>query len=175
MGIYDLNNSSYLKHDIEDTLSKIDAIYVIKNEDGKPFFVPKTIILKSKSWVSPEAQEAFNKLVPPIKSLTKDMYALLENIFKSEKGKFDKPQLEKEYPHLKELRLLNNKFKHLNDKESEITLTSLVLMDAPFGNLIDAYINFKYPEKLVCLRFSDLVLLYLKILEDLNILKINLN
>lgn len=114
-------------------------------------------------------------MIPKIKSLTKDMYSTLECIFISKNGKFHKLQVENRFNNLKELRLLNNKFKHYKNQEAEISLTSLVLIQNDV-HLLDCYVNFKYlkdDQKLKCLRFSELVDVFLKILKTENIISID--
>ena len=171
MGIYDLNNTYYLQHDLENVLSRIDSLYKVDFLKGKTVYYPKTLVDNNHHWTSDVCKETFNKLIPIVKSLHKDMYAILETIFKSNNNEFDKSNLEKKYTYLKEFRLLNNKFKHYNDKEAEINLTELVLME-PKGHLIDIYCNFKYPNKFEAIRFADFIDIFLRIMEDENILSI---
>ncbi|HTB52929.1 MAG TPA: hypothetical protein VK718_09170 [Ferruginibacter sp.] len=174
MNIYDLNQSYYLRLDIEDVLKKIDILYEVKIGDVENEFVPKTLVSNKFSWVSDECQSAFNKIVPAIKSLTKDMYAILESIYKSNKGKFDKLKLEEKYFGLKELRLLNNKFKHYFDTEPKVSLMALTLIQPPMSHQIDASINYQYKDgTFKSIRFAELVKCFLLILEDLKIVTIN--
>lgn len=141
MGIYDLNNIHYLEHDIESILNRIDELYKVEFKKEGTSYYPKTQVDNKHHWTSEVSKETFNKLVPGIKSLHKDMYALLETIFKSKTGDFKKKQLETKYPNLKEFRLLNNKLKHFNDTEAEINLTKAVIMES-HGHLIDIYCYF---------------------------------
>jgi hypothetical protein len=172
MSIYDLNNTSYLRHDVEDALNRIDKLYTVEFKKTATEFLPRALVDNNVHWTASECQEAFNKLVPEIKSLTKDMYAILEQMHKGDMGEFDKPSLELKYAGLKELRLLNNKFKHFFDSAADISLTSMVIM-RPEGHLIDAWVNYNYPANFVTKRFSDLISTFLTILEDINIITIN--
>jgi hypothetical protein len=128
-------------------------------------YYPKTIVNNKHHWTSDVCKNTFNKLIPRVKSLHKDMYALLETLFKSKSGSFKKLELEKKYPYLKEFRLLNNKLKHYNDLEAEITLTELVMIEEE-GHLIDICCNFKYKDQLKVLRFCRFIEIFLKIIED---------
>jgi hypothetical protein len=165
LGIYDLNNIQYLEHDIESILNKIDELYKVEFKKEGTSYHPRTLVDNKHHWTSEICKEAFNKLIPGIKSLHKDMYAVLETIFRSKTGDFKKFQLEERYPNLKEFRLLNNKFKHFNNIETEINLTEVVIMES-HGHLIDIYCNFQYKDKLQLLRFCELIDTFLKILED---------
>jgi hypothetical protein len=172
VGIYDLNNIQYLEHDIESILNRIDELYKVEFKKEKTFYYSKIIVDNKHHWTSEACKETFNKLVPGIKSLHKDMYAALEAIFTSKAANFKKLQLEIIYPNLKEFRLLNNKLKHFNDKEAEISLTEVVIMES-YGHLIDIYCNFKYKDKFQALRFCDFIDTFLKIIEDEQIITIN--
>ncbi len=171
MSIYDLNNIKYLELDIESILNRIGELYKVDFKKTKTSYYPKTLVDNKHHWTSEICKNTFNKLIPEVKSLHKDMYAVLETIFKSKTGNFKKFQLERKYPYLKEFRLLNNKFKHYNDTEAGITLTELVIMEQ-HGHLIDIYCNFKYKDSFEALRFCDLIDTFLKILEDENVISI---
>ncbi len=172
MNIYDLNQPYYLTHDIEDVLNKINLLYNVQIGDSDNEFVPKTVVDKKLSWISPECETAFNKIVPTIKTLTKDMYSILESIYKSRKGTFDKLKLEEKYSSLKELRLLNNKFKHYFDTEPKISLIALTLLE-PVGHRVDVMIQYQYKNgKNDSLRFCELVKCFLLILEEFKIVNI---
>src|SRR5437870_2871367 len=111
MGIYDLNDIDYFKHDIENILDRINELYKIDFHKERTTFYPKTQIDNKNHWTSEVCKESFNKLVPLVKSLHKNMYAFMESTFMSKNGMFDKLVLERRYQYLKEFRLLNNKFK----------------------------------------------------------------
>jgi hypothetical protein len=165
VGIYDLNNIQYLEHDIKNILNRIDQLYKVEFKKGKTLYYPKTFVDNKYHWTSYVCKDTFNKLIPEVKSLHKDMYAVLETIFKSKTGNFKKLELEKKYSYLKEFRLLNNKLKHYNDTDAEINLTELVIMEQ-YGHLIDIYCNFKYKDSFESLSFCDLIDTFLKIIED---------
>lgn len=165
MGIYDLNNIHYLQHDIESIFNKIDELYKVDFQNDRTIFQPKTIVNNKHHWTSELCKQTFNKLIPLVKSLHKDMYAVLETIFKSKRGEFNKLSLERKYTYLKEFRLLNNKFKHYNDREAEISLTELVFIE-PQGHRIDVFCNFKYKDKFEGIKYSKLIETFLLILKD---------
>ncbi|MFN8284540.1 MAG: hypothetical protein U0U67_15060 [Chitinophagales bacterium] len=165
MSVYDLNNIAYLELDIQRTFSVINSLYKIDYTINPTFYFPKTFVNKDIHWASETSQDELNKLVPIAKSLVKDMYAILENIYKGKTGKFEKLELEKKYKYLKEFRLLNNKFKHFIDKEAEIDIVGIVFIEED-KNYIDMYCSFKYPNKDELLRFCDFIEIYYNILED---------
>lgn len=173
VGIYDLNNLSYLQNDIENLFERIDSLYSVDFNNNA--FISKTRPDEGHHWTSDESNNVFNNLIPIVKTLTKDSYAIIETIFKDELGKFDGTVidgLEIKYDNFKEYRLLNNKLKHHKDKEAEITLTKIALMDGN-GHFIDVFINYKYPDKFNGLFFSELLKLFIKILEDKKVIEIN--
>ncbi|MBK9793084.1 MAG: hypothetical protein IPP60_08260 [Sphingobacteriales bacterium] len=172
MPIYDLNNIAFLGHDMENTFDVINSLYRVNFSRNSIDFYPKTFVHIDSHWASEESQNTFNKIVPIAKSLIKDMYAVLENIYKGQTGKFEKIEIEKEYKHLKEFRLLNNKFKHFNNEKVEIDLTALAYIQSD-GSYIDVYFNFYYIDSSVGLRLSDFIEIYLTILEDKEIISIN--
>jgi|TARA_B110000240_G_C13420730_1_gene419358 hypothetical protein len=173
-GIYDLDNSYYLYQDIEDILDSISNIYEIKFGVKSTEYESKIILSNEHHWTSNESAGTFNKLVPKIKSITKDMYSIIEGIYTSKRGEFKKIELEKEYKNLKEFRILNNKLKHHNDREAKITLTELSMLTEK-GSLIDCYLQFRYikSDKFEALRFTDLINVFFKILEDEKIITIS--
>jgi hypothetical protein len=176
MPIYDLNDISFLQHDIENNLNTIDCLYDIKFKRNGNEYYPKTIVSKENYWTSEVCKTAFNNIVPIAKSLLKDMYAVLESYFKAKNGSFnqsDKHYLENKYNHLKELRLINNKFKHYTDSSAEITLTEMVIMESD-GHHIDMLCNFNYKDgSFLALRLADLIDVYLTILEDQKVIAIH--
>lgn len=171
--VYDLDNSCFLYQDIEDTLDAISNMYEVKFRIKTTEYKPKTILSNEHHWTSNKSAETFNKLVPKVKSLTKDMYSIIEGVFKSKRGEFNKPELEKKYENLKEFRVFNNKLKHHNDREAKITLTELLMLTEK-GSLIDCYIQFNYIKNgnFEALRFTVLISVFLKILEDEKIINI---
>lgn len=169
MNIYDLNNIRYLEHDIKNILNRIDHLYKVEFKKEKISYYPKTHVDKKHHWTSEECKNTFNKLIPEIKSLHKDMYAFLETIFKSKTGGFKKLKLEEMYPYLKEFRMFNNKLKHYNDTETVINLTEIVIMK-PNGHFIDIYCNFKHKDSFQALRFCCFIDTFLKIIEDENLI-----
>jgi hypothetical protein len=173
MPIYDLNDINFLKHDIENNLKTIDTIYVLKFKKGGNEHHPRIVVSNESHWTSPAFQNVFNDLIPIVKSLLKDMYAVLENLFKARTGTFDKTGLESKYLYLKELRQINNKFKHYLDSGPEINVTSMALME-PDGNHVDVFCNFSYKDgNFVIIRLAEFIDVYLGILEDQKIISIH--
>lgn len=172
MAIYDLNNPAFLEHDIDAVLEKVYTLYKVDFKQDYTAFLSKTIVPKTSHWSkSPECVEAFNKLIPKVKSLTYEMYAILETVYKYKTGSFKKDALEAKHQHLKELRLLNNKFKHFFGSEAEITFTSMVI-DEWFGYLVDIWVNYKSKNGFNAVRFADLISTFLSVLEELSIITI---
>lgn len=172
--IYDLDNSYFLYQDIEDVFDEISIIYEVKFEMKRTVFIPKISVSKEHYWISDECNMMFNKLVPKIKSVTKNIYSIIEGIYKSKKGEFNIQNIESEYENFKELRLFNNKIKHHNNKVAKINLTKIVF-STDKGNLIDCHINYKYitNDNFKTLRFSELINVFLLILETEKIIEIN--
>lgn len=163
--LYDLSNAYFLNEDIEIIFDRIEELYDVKFLVSGNEYMPKTEIPDDQHWISNDATKVFNKLVPKLKSLTEDMYSIIEGIYKSKRGEFKKPELEKEFENLKEFRIFNNKIKHHNDREAEVNIVSLSMIN---GNktFVDCYIQFTYPSKeFNALRFSDLIEVFLRILE----------
>ncbi len=145
MKVYDLDNIAYLKYDINQTIEKMNGLFDLNCNNGKIEVTSKLIVDKKYKWFSEECQNAFNEKIPYLKSLHKDMYAIIETILKSGTSKFDTKALEAKYENFREFRLFNNKIKHYGNQVAEINLTSAVL-DEPTGNRIDFYCNFKYKD-----------------------------
>jgi hypothetical protein len=172
--LYDLNNIYFIQYDIDHILKIIDDLYNLDLIEGKLHFYPKTFIAKDHHWASDSSKEAFNTLIPIAKSLIQNMYSVLESVLKGKIGRFDKLKLENEFKNLKELRLLNNKFKHYNNKDVEINLTQIVFIKST-KNTIDIFINYKYNGKLKIIGFSELIEVFLIILAKKNIITIKKN
>ena len=136
-------------------------------------YIPKTIVPKEIHWVSDKSIEIFNKSIPKIKSITKDMYSIIEGIYKARKGKFDKIDLEVQFPNLKELRIFNNKLKHHENREFEVDFIRIAIL-IESGHLIDYHLQFKKinTNELNLVRFADLIDVFLKILETEDIITI---
>ena len=171
IGVYDLDNSYFLYEDVDKVLNDIGELYDVNFTMNSIEFTSKTI--DKNHWVSDESVSTFNKLVPKIKSLAKDMYSIIEGIYKAKYGDFRKLEIEKDYANLRELRLFNNKLKHHNDREAEIKLTKLAIIQ-PNENIIDCFIQFRYIKtgEFNALRFTDLINVFLRVLESEKIITI---
>lgn len=171
MPIYDLNDISYLQYDIKQIFEKIENVFDVDVENGKITAKSKIIVDKKYKWFSEECKKAFNENIPKIKSVHKDMYAIIETIQQNKTNKFDRKFLEDNYKYFKEFRLFNNKVKHYKDKEVKISLTSVVYMEHDC-NRIDFYCNFKYKESFEAVRYIEFIELFLILLNDMNVIKI---
>lgn len=167
MEIYDLNQTYYLWQDIEEVTNQIGLLYSIENENGKRFIKSKTIVNSEHHWTSGECNTAFNKLIPKIKSLHKDMYSLIEAIYKYKNNNlFDRNSLERIYQNFKEFRLLNNQFKHYSSGSIEINVIPLVMMEDG-QHVIDVFCNFKQKNgKIIPIRYPDFIETFLLFLRD---------
>jgi len=172
MAVYDLNNISFLMHDIEKTLTKINSLYRVTFNETETTYYPKRIANNSKPWTSTETNEVFNKIIPEVKSLHKDMYSIIESISKAKKGIFKKEDLEKRFDNFKEFRILNNKFKHFNNQQADINLTQIVVMEHE-QHLIDIYVNFKYNDNFKTCRYCEFIDTFLKIMKGLSIIRVD--
>jgi len=175
MKIYDINTiDNSLDYDFPFMLENMRTIYWIEFKKYGTTYIPKTLVVNH--WASNASKEAFNKLIPTVKSLIKDMYCIIESVYKSQTGNFDIRKLSDKYKHLKEFRLLNNKLKHFNDKEAEINLLELVhILPMDKFNLIDVKCTFKYSNYIEVVGLSDFIEVFLTILEDEKIISINRN
>jgi hypothetical protein len=172
MAIYNLDDISFLSHDIEKALKKINSLYKVTYNPIGNTYLPKRVADGTNHWASTETQEVFNKIIPEVKSLHKDMYAIIESISKVKKGQFKKDDLEKRFDNFKEFRLLNNKFKHFNSHQTDITLAQIVVIGEGEQHLIDIYVNFKYPDTLRPYRYSEFIETFMRILIELGAIKI---
>jgi len=173
ISIYDLNNPYYLYEDVDAILEDISNLYQVNFGISLTEYIPKTLVPKEFHWISDESTSTFNKLIPKIKSITKDMYSVIEGVYKAKRNDFKKLELEKEYPYLKELRLLNNKLKHHKNQEADIKFTKIAILSTN-GNLIDCYLQFNYykTKEFKIVRFADLIDVFLRILETEKIITI---
>tara|TARA_R110002020_G_scaffold250965_2_gene464875 strand:+ start:7775 stop:8311 length:537 start_codon:yes stop_codon:yes gene_type:complete len=144
LNVYDLNNSYYLYGDVESTIDRIGELYEINFFKTKIEFISKIKYPQNVSWVSDEATKSFNDTIPVIKSLIKDIYALIEGIFIAKTGKFEKLQLEKKYAYLKELREFNNKLKHHNTKNITFKIISIINTNS---KTLDCMVQYKYKDE----------------------------
>lgn len=167
MQLYDLNQAYYLWEDIKEVIDRIGSLYTIEKVNGQRFIRSTFEIPGKPSMISKENEIAFNKLIPKIKSIHKDMYGLIEAITKYKNdGDFNINSLASRYSNFDEFRHLNNKFKHFDTRGITITLTSLVMME---GNksVIDAYCNFKKQDgSFKAVRYPDFIETFLVFLND---------
>lgn len=170
MNVYDLQNSQDLKYDFNHILSKLNEIYCIETDNGQFKLLSKLPNDSNAFWASDENSVAFNAHIPTFKSLHKDMHSFIEVYAKQKYGKEYIKELEKQYINFKEFRLLNNLFKHFEIKEVEISLTKIVHIGA---GTFDLSCNYKYPDRINCLNYSEFIILFLTILKDFNIITLN--
>ena len=165
--IYDLSCPSFLIEDINYIHNRILELYEIIYRSGSYTLISRTIAEENK------IKETFNKLVPNLKSLVKDMYSIIEGVCKAQDGEFKKLDLEEEYEYLKEFRVLNNKFKHHNDRESRINPTAIAKFDFSFYR-IDCNFQFWYIKEdyRFTVGVSDLILTFYQVLKDKNIIEL---
>lgn len=171
MPIYDLNQTYYLWQDIEDVTNRIGLLYSIEKDNGKRFIKSKTTINSIYHWTSEECNNTFNKLIPKIKSLHKDMYSLIEAVYKyNNDNKFNRIILEKTYQNFEEFRLLNNQFKHYSSGEIEINVMPITTLENG-QNVIDICCNFKKNNgKIKPIRYPDFIEMFLLFLKDLGLI-----
>ena len=172
MQIYDLNQAYYLWEDIQEIIDRIGSLYTIEKVNNKRFIKSASEVLGKPSMVSKENEIAFNKLIPKLKSLHKDMYSLMEAITKYKNdGEFNINDLASKYNNFDEFRHLNNKFKHFDTKGIAITLTSLVMMESN-KSIIDAYCNFKKPDdSFSTIRYPEFIETFLVFLNDYDLIR----
>jgi hypothetical protein len=171
LDVYDLNNSAYLSEDIENVIDRIGNLYEINFLKDKIQFTSKIKFPENASWVSDETTKVFNETIPIIKSIITDLYSVLEGVFVFKNGKFDKPNQEKKYKYLEELREFNNKLKHHNTKKVVFSLTSVININQ---KTLDCMIQYKYDtdEKINILQLVQFFQLFFDILEAEDIINI---
>lgn len=171
LNVYDLNNSAYLTEDIENVIDRIGSLYEIRFLKDKIEFTSKIKFPENASCVSDETTKIFNEAIPVIKSIITDLYSILEGIFVFKNGEFDKPNQEKKYKYLKELREFNNKLKHHKTKKVIFNLTTIVNINQ---KTLDCMIQYKYDTdtKINILSLSQFFQLFFVILEAEEIIKI---
>jgi len=171
MGVYNLGDVFYLSHDLKDILTRIDTLYAISFTASGTMYYPKRVLDSSKHWASADSAQAFNDLMPEVKSLHKDMYAVIESIAKANHGEFKPGQFEATYSNFKEFRLLNNKLKHFNDGAVEINVTQVVIMELQ-KKLIDWYFAFRSAVDFKSFRYSEFIETFFLIMEELGVIRI---
>jgi len=172
MPIYDLDNIEYLENDLDTLLDRLSAIYDIKFRKEKIEITPKLSDTSKTFWASEENTVEFNKHIPDYKNLLREMYAFIENITVFKLKKYEYSIFEAVYPNFKEFRFFNNKLKHQEKKSTEISFTKIVFLDQ---NLFDLCCNFKYPDKLEVVMFSEFVIIFLTIIKNFNVIEITEN
>jgi len=170
--IYSLEQQGDLQNDLNAILARIGSMYAVTFRGDETEFMPKTMANGGDHWTSDPVRASFNRLVPEVKGLTRDMYSMIEVFYKISMRPFDKALLENKYSNFKEFRLLNNKFKHHSVGEVRIELTELVHIQGT-QNLIDVFLNFHYADSMVCIPFFLIVQCFIKIMEDGGFIKIN--
>ncbi len=170
MGVYNLNNPQDLEYDFNEIVNRINLIYEVHIEGGLITTIPKLTDKSNAFWASEENSEHFNRNIPTFKSLHKDMYAYIEAIARIKFGKYERSYFENKYEDFNEFRELNNFIKHSNPKSVEISFTKIVHMNP---KIFDLMCNFKYPDKFKCLMYSSFVVMFVTILNDLGVIKIN--
>lgn len=174
MQIYDLNQAYYLWEDIKEIIDRIGTLYTIEKVNGQRFIKSTTESPGKPTFFSKENEDTFNRLIPKIKSLHRDMYSLIEAITKHKNdGEFKTDTLADKYGNFDEFRHLNNKFKHFDTKGVTITLTSLVMMENN-KNIIDVYCNFKKQDgSFKAVRYPDFIETFLVFLNDYELITFN--
>lgn len=173
IGIYNLSNAAYLYYDINNVFAEIGKLYAVTYTKNETTVQSKMTVKEGVFWASSENNEAFNNLLPKIKSLHQSMYGLVEAISKDKDGVFKKDELETAIPNFKEFRLLNNQFKHFSPTGVKIDVIS---MNYIFGNatIMDINCQFQYPgRELELFSWGQFVITFLKVLERYNLISPN--
>lgn len=167
--IYNLIDSNHLEHDLKFILETMEHLYDVKITNNE-IIVSSVIEDKSNAfWATDENTLDFNKNIPKIKSLHTDMYAFIESYCRLRFGEYVYSNFESTHSDYKEFRLLNNMFKHPEKKTNEILLTKVVVFQK---NTFDLLCCFKYPEGNKNLMYSTFIILFFKILKELDVITI---
>lgn len=174
MTIYNINEPSYLDEDIQELIERIQSFYELDLQKDKLLFKSK-IVDKENHWASSESDSKHNKIIPKIKSLHKDMYSLIEAIYKHKNdGSFDRTKLAETYPDFDKFRMLNNQFKHFTGNSIVIDLIALRLIDGSHHHKIDIMCQFKHPDcKLDLIQYTEFIGLFLSFLKDYELIRFN--
>jgi len=143
MGVYNLKDTNYFGHDLKNIFDRIDSLYSVSFSQTKTLYHPKRLLAAGIFWASKESNEVFNDIIPEVKSLHKDMYALIESIVKAKTKTFDVKSLAGKYRYFDEFRLLNNLFKHFEPGNVEIDIVQIVIMDGKNQLLEVMLVNLK--------------------------------
>lgn len=174
LNIYNLNNSYYLYEDVENIINRIGYLYEVKFFKNNIKFTSKVKFSENTSWVSDETTKKFNESVPVVKSIIRDMYSIIENVFVAKYGKFNKLKIEESYMYLKELREFNNKLKHHNDKNVVFNLVSIInIHERTFDYMIQY--KYEFDKQISIMNLVDFFQLYFDIMEAEEIIKIDRN
>lgn len=169
MPVYDLENSNDLKYDFDYINRRLNELYIIDIISGQIVLYPKLIDNSDAFWASEDNTQVFNSHIPTFKSLHLDMYSFIEAIARQKNSKYEYKEFEQKYIDFKEFRLLNNMIKHPKKKEVEINFTKVNHIEP---KQFDLLCNFKYSDSFKCLLYSHFIILFLTILKDLDIIKI---
>lgn len=171
MSVYSFDNAYYLYEDISHVLKRISDLYDFKETEEPNFLSSKRFLADGIHWASEEGQNAFNKLIPEIKSIHKDMYHLIECVAKDKNGKnFDVRTLEAKYEYLPLMRDFNNKIKHANKRNIDVTY--IAILDGQ-SQQVEILVYDKDNQK--TLLYSNFIILFFKILEDYEIITVRRN
>ncbi len=174
MGIYNLSNAHYLQYDLEKLFAEFDELYDLELTLDSNLAKSKIFLPKSTFWASPEAHSFFNKLIPKIKSLHKDMYGIVEAIIREKDGKFEPMKLQDRFKYFRQFRLLNNQFKHFEVREAQIDVNAMIINIGHEPQIVEVICQFKYADgKIENFSWSIFILLFLLILESYRVIIIN--
>lgn len=162
MNVYTLSEYAYLRYDLDNILSEIGEFYEVRAVNGCLACEPLIRPPHDAHWASELSREHFNTLVPKIKSMHKDMYALLEAVAKHElkKGSVS-AAFELMDPMFTPFRHLNNQFKHFSKDRADIDLISL----AYISDKHDARIEPMFTIDGELFPYQKFVIMFLSLLE----------
>lgn len=168
---YNLDNVVFLERDIKMVFNRLDNLYEINAEDGQLAIAPKVKYDASKFAWGQEAADKFNNMIPEIKSIHKDMYSIIEAIYKNNPRKQDDvKELEKKYPKLRLFRLLNNKFKHFDTTKAYDQIRVLHTA-VPEREAVEVWIQFIKGEHIDHVLYPEFIVLFFKVLWDYNVIR----
>jgi hypothetical protein len=167
--IYSLLDISDLENDLEFILNRIEEMYSVRIEKDTIYLYSLMDDKSNANFISVESSVEFNKLIPRYKSLHKDMYAFIESISRLGDKKFDYKHFESIYENFKYFRLLNNMFKHPEEKNMEILFTKVFNINQ---NTFDLLCCFRNPNSFKNLMYASFIILFIQILRDLNVIEI---
>lgn len=169
---YNLNNWTFLENDINMVFRRIDKLYEIELKNSQVSIISNVAYDTSQFAWGEDSAKTFNKMVAEVKSIHKDMYSIVEALYKNlEDTPREVRELEKRYDQFKLFRLLNNKFKHFDITNKEFDEINVIHTALPDKGVLEVWCLFMKDGNLVNqMLYHHFVVLFIRILYDYKII-----